>query len=272
MNLYRDYLLNTKKSIYKIAHYFPVYERHFSRFVGKSIFVLEIGVCYGGSLQMWKRYFGPFATIVGIDINPKCKKHEEAQIHVRVGDQSDTVFLQSIIDEFGTPDIVVDDGSHIQEHVCKTFDFLYDKMDEDGVYLIEDLHTAYIDRGIYQGGLKRNGTFIERCKKLACDLQSLGQENDFAKATLSISLYEGMAVFEKRRYINLTETSYYIHNQHLGSCASQPVVLSMLKEDFGINWEKYLGSSARVVKNREALERESFVDIIIDNEMGGGWT
>jgi hypothetical protein len=60
---------------------------------------------------MWKRYFGPHATIIGIDINPKCKAYEEDQIAIRIGEQQDVTFLNSVLDEFGAPDIVLDDGS-----------------------------------------------------------------------------------------------------------------------------------------------------------------
>lgn len=55
----------------KWAHYFPIYERHFSWYVNKSLTFLEIGVARGGSLQMWQRYFGPLAKIVGIDIQER---------------------------------------------------------------------------------------------------------------------------------------------------------------------------------------------------------
>lgn len=63
---------------------------------------IEIGICKVGSLQLWKRYLGPFAQIVGIDIDPTCKVVEEDQIAVRIGDQSDLNFLQKIINEFGS--------------------------------------------------------------------------------------------------------------------------------------------------------------------------
>jgi hypothetical protein len=42
---------------------------------------------------MWKEYFGPLAQIVTLDINPDCKALEDAQIKVRIGDQSDVSFL-----------------------------------------------------------------------------------------------------------------------------------------------------------------------------------
>ena len=146
MSMWRDFLLNNQRIIHKWTNYFPAYEKHFSRFVNQSIVFWEIGVYKGGSLQLWKRYFGPFATIVGIDINPECKNVEENQIHVRIGDQSDTLFLQSVLEEFGPPDVVLDDGSHVMEHVCKTWDYMYDKISVNGVYFVEDLHTAYNEK------------------------------------------------------------------------------------------------------------------------------
>ena len=56
---------------------------------------------------MWRRYFGPHARIVGIDIRPECQAFEEDQIAVRIGDQSDPAFLDSVLREFGAPDVVV---------------------------------------------------------------------------------------------------------------------------------------------------------------------
>jgi len=89
MSLFADFLNNDKKTIHKWLHYFPVYERHFSSYVNKSLTFIEIGVSGGGSLQMWRRYFGPYARIVGIDIDPNCQQHEEDGIFIRIGDQSD---------------------------------------------------------------------------------------------------------------------------------------------------------------------------------------
>lgn len=101
--LYQYFLTNTGKLIHKWRHYFPIYERHFSRFQNRGPCFWEIGVGEGGSLAMWKAYFGPMATIIGLDINPDCLRHEDEQCQVRIGDQADPVFLQSVIDEFGRP-------------------------------------------------------------------------------------------------------------------------------------------------------------------------
>ncbi|MCX7595658.1 MAG: hypothetical protein N2235_18250, partial [Fischerella sp.] len=48
----------SEKSIDKFVHYFPLYEKWFSKFIGKSPRILEIGVQNGGSAEMWVKYFG----------------------------------------------------------------------------------------------------------------------------------------------------------------------------------------------------------------------
>jgi hypothetical protein len=79
MDLWQDFQTNQGKTIHKWEHYFPVYERHFAPWRGRSVTFLEIGVSRGGSLQMWRRYFGPLARVVGIDIDKRCKAHEESR-------------------------------------------------------------------------------------------------------------------------------------------------------------------------------------------------
>jgi hypothetical protein len=200
MDLWQDFLTNEGKLIHKWVHYFPIYERHFSWFRGKSLTFLEIGVSKGGSLQMWQRYFGPLARIVGIDIDPGCREHEQPGISVRVGDQGDQAFLQAIIDEFGAPDIVLDDGSHQMDHINATFDFLYPKLPKNGIYMVEDLHTAYWSE--FGGGVDASASFINRCKHF---IDSLNADHSrgavppdmITRQTYGISFYDSVVAFEK---------------------------------------------------------------------------
>jgi SAM-dependent methyltransferase len=200
MNLWSDFLTNDNRQIHKWKHYFPVYERHFQSFVYKPLTFLEIGCGRGGSLQMWKRYFGPHARIIGIDILPECSSYSEDQIDVRIGRQQDPKFLQSLIDEFGAPDIVLDDGSHMMSDMIATFQFLYPRVAKNGIYMVEDLHTAYWEE--YEGGFRRPSTFIELCKHLIDELNADHTRDafpptDFTKTTLSMHFYDSVAVFEK---------------------------------------------------------------------------
>ncbi len=161
---------------------------------------LEIGVSRGGSLQMWQRYFGPYAKILGIDIKPKCKEFEQQGIFVRIGDQSDEGFLAELVEEFGVPDIVLDDGSHVMEHANTTFDFLYPKMGKNGIYMVEDMHCAYWED--YGGGVNNPETFINRSKDFIDQINarhSRGEieESDISNNTLGIFFYDSIVVFEK---------------------------------------------------------------------------
>ncbi|MEO6786964.1 MAG: class I SAM-dependent methyltransferase [Chthoniobacteraceae bacterium] len=200
MNLWQDFLINQGKVIHKWVHYFPIYERHFHSWQGKTLTFLEIGVSKGGSLPMWQRYFGPLAKIVGIDIKPECKEHEAPGIFVRIGDQSDPAFLQSIIDEFGVPDVVLDDGSHEMRHIIKTFDFLYPRMPKNGVYMVEDLHTAYWKE--YGGGKDEPGSFVNISKAFIDQLNADHSRGEIkpdviTRDTFAICFYDSIIAFEK---------------------------------------------------------------------------
>lgn len=202
--LWSDFLSHQGRRSIKWSHYFPAYERHLARFRNQSVTVFEIGVAYGGSAQLLKKYLGPLVQIVGLDIMEECREMEEEQISIRIGDQSDTAFLQSVIDEFGPPDIVIDDGSHLQPHVNATFDFLYPLTDKNGLYAVEDLHTAYW--ASYGGGLRKPDTFIERAKGFIDELHAETANSggladlpvtEFRRSTLSMHVYDSLVIFER---------------------------------------------------------------------------
>jgi hypothetical protein len=199
MTLFADYLREDHRRIHKWHQYFPAYEAHFARFRNRHVTLFEIGVAEGGSLEMWRGYFGPFANIVGIDIYPRCKQLEGGQIHIRIGGQSDLDFLSGVVEEFGPPDIVIDDGSHLQHHVNRTFDFLYPLVAKNGVYLVEDLHASYCQ--LHGGGLGRRGSFIDFAKsyvdKIHADyIQGASIGTPAGDRTTSIHFYDSLAVFE----------------------------------------------------------------------------
>ena len=114
---------------------------------------------------MWRDYFGPEATIFGIDIDETCSKISNTGCEIRIGSQVDRDFLRLVLAEMGGIDVVIDDGSHLNSHVVETFSMLFPLLNSGGTYLIEDTSTSYWP-GVYKGGLGRRGTSIEFFKNL----------------------------------------------------------------------------------------------------------
>jgi hypothetical protein len=124
------------------------YQKHLRKFKFRPIKLLEIGVggnknpyLGGHSLRMWKKYF-PFAKIYSIDIAEKSFLQEH-RIKIFKGSQIDEHFLNDVVNQIGDIDIIIDDGSHMNEHVIKSFQFLFPKLKDGGIYIIEDLQTSY---------------------------------------------------------------------------------------------------------------------------------
>lgn len=141
--------------IHKNDTYIPVYNTTFAPYRDDPIRILEIGVSRGGSLKMWRKYFThPNTVIVGIDFNKKCAMFEDPprHVHVRIGRQQDTAFLQSVIDELGPFDIILDDGSHLPSPTLASFQYLFvHGLVDGGVYLVEDLWFCYMPVGQEDG-------------------------------------------------------------------------------------------------------------------------
>ena len=201
-DLERYFNNNPGRLIHKWQHYFDVYDRHFSPFRDKEIVIVEIGVFHGGSLQMWKNYFGKKARIYGIDINPRVKELEEEGITTFVGSQSDRAFLRKIKSQIPPIDILIDDGGHRMKQQIITFEELFGHVKPNGVYLCEDLLTSY--QMIYGGGHKRKGTFIEYSKNFIDALNAYHAEqsslpvNEFTRTVDSLHYYDSILVIEKK--------------------------------------------------------------------------
>jgi len=131
-----------KGTMRKLANYFFAFDWHFERRQNEPLNLLEIGIQNGGSLFAWQQYF-PQAKITGIDIDESCRKFEEGNIKVFVGDQADVKFLESVNKETGPYDIIIDDGGHTMNQQITSFKTLFPLLKDGGVYVIEDLHTSY---------------------------------------------------------------------------------------------------------------------------------
>lgn len=181
----------------KWQHYFAIYDKHFSHLINQKFTLLEIGVASGGSLQLWKKYFGPNVNVIGIDNNPN-SFFEESQIQVFIGDQTDVEFLNSVLNSISEPMIIIDDGSHIQSHIIKSFEILYPNLSTNGIYVIEDCHTAYWPR--FEGGVNSHLNVVEIFSKSSHDVNSKWYNSPKTVSIpqlSSISFYDSMIVLEK---------------------------------------------------------------------------
>jgi hypothetical protein len=130
---------STGRGVWKWLHYFEAYHRHFAKFVNREVHILEIGVFGGGSLEMWRNYFGPKCHVYGVDIEPVCKTYAQERTKIFIGDQADPAFWQWFRAQVPTLDIVLDDGGHESEQQIITLEALLPHLRPGGVYLCEDI-------------------------------------------------------------------------------------------------------------------------------------
>ena len=133
------------------AHsYLPSYEKILSPYREKDINLLEIGLAFGQSLELWYEFF-PNGKIYGVDISTyqifsnRFKQggyENDERFKIWIEDASSPSFKDSLGDL--TFDVVIDDGSHLIQDQVSTFTTLKDLMRPGGVYIIEDIDD--IDR------------------------------------------------------------------------------------------------------------------------------
>ncbi|MGB5511852.1 MAG: class I SAM-dependent methyltransferase [Woeseiaceae bacterium] len=216
-------IFSADTNVHKWHHYFDIYTKHFGPYRDRPIKMLEIGVFRGGSLRMWKDYFHPDSTIVGIDIDNTCKDHEIADrnVFVRIGSQADPRFLAEVNKEFGPFDIILDDGSHKTHHQNISFGALFrSALKDGGCYMVEDVHTNY-----WLKHVDSEDTFIDLSKQMVdmlhepyFDRKETHFRHDHPEAVKQLELsylaanlagiafYDSIVVFDKKkRYLPKSE-------------------------------------------------------------------
>ncbi len=128
--------------------YTPHYETHFRPFRRRPVRLLEIGAGGyesptqgGNSLRMWKRYF-PRGQIYSVDLYDKSAL-EEPRIRIFRGGQTDPQLWARVFAEAPEFDLIVDDGSHRNDHIPETFRLLFPRLKNGGIYAVEDTQTSY---------------------------------------------------------------------------------------------------------------------------------
>jgi hypothetical protein len=171
--------------IWKWTHYFEAYHRHFSRFIGQPVNLLEIGIYSGGSLPMWQSYFGNNCQIFGVDIENACKCYETDRIRVFIGDQEDRAFWARFRQEVPEIHILIDDGGHMPEQQIVTLEEMLPYMPAGSVYVCEDIH-----------GLSNR--FAAYATALVHNLNAMSRSTSYYQQSIhSIHFYPYLCVIEK---------------------------------------------------------------------------
>lgn len=189
------------------AHWYTQhYQRYFQSLKSKRLNVLEIGVGgyensgHGGeSLRMWKAYFRN-SRIVGVDLNDKTR-FRERRIDIRQFNQTDSEALLRLSREYGGFDIIIDDGSHLNEHVIKTFRALFPQLRQNGIYVVEDTQTSYWPT--WGGGTSNPRTTMAFFKGLADGLNYVDypianyEPNYFDRNIVEIAFFHNLIFIRK---------------------------------------------------------------------------
>ena len=131
--------------------------------------MIEIGMERLYSLKMWLEYL-PEAFIYGVDIGIQ---DEGERYKIFKFDQSKIENLVKIKEQVKHKIYFInDDGSHIPEHQIISFNYLFKNvLENDGVYIIEDIETSYWTKnGLYgystNYGYKHTNSIVEKFKDM----------------------------------------------------------------------------------------------------------
>lgn len=223
-----------KKSPYKsIKHstYFESYDHFFSKYRGKNITFVEIGILSGGSLFMWREFFGDQARIIGVDFNENALKWKNFGFEIFIGDQSNKDFWEEFKKDIGNIDIVLDDGGHTYQQQIMTIECLLETINDGGIILVEDTHTSYLD-----GFGPSKFSFINYVKNLIDKINyRFGEFSRFRseRRVWSIEIIESMVAFRVNRKASNLD-SFPTDNEGLSDLAKD----ARYKEISSINFLK----------------------------------
>ena len=203
-NLKEIFESHSGRLLHKWDHYFEVYERYFARYRGTNANILEIGISHGGSLEMWREYFGSEVNLFAVDVIPECKQFEDAKTKIFIGSQEDESFLAQLRSQLPELDLLIDDGGHTMRQQIVSFNNLFSQVKDGGIYLVEDTHTSYWRQ--YHGGYKRKGSFIEFAKDMVDQMHAwhinnakVQPVNRITENVAGIAFYDSIVVVEKKR-------------------------------------------------------------------------
>ena len=190
---YAAYLASPRLS-FKHSTYFPVYDRLFAPWVGRPLTFVEVGVFNGGSLLMWRDYFGPQARIIGVDFNPEARRLESDGFEIHIGNQADPAFWREFLAKVRPIDVFLDDGGHTFEQQIVTVDSVLPAMVDGGLVVVEDTHTSY--QSDFGGPSSRS--FVSWAKRMVDGINhrfSDFPDRPHEETVFSVAFYESIIAF-----------------------------------------------------------------------------
>ncbi len=199
---YKSFIKSRYKS-FKHSSYFEVYDELFLKYRNKKITFIEIGVLSGGSLFMWRNFFGSKARIIGIDLNPKAKKWTKHGFEIFIGDQSDPNFWIKLKNKIGQIDIILDDGGHRYIDQITTIECMLKNIKNTGIIVVEDTHTSYID-----GFGNKKYSLINYIKKKIdkINYRSHRIKKEYESTIWSLKIYESIVAIEVKNFKKLPKS------------------------------------------------------------------
>lgn len=174
------------RGIWKWRHYFDIYHRHLAKYIGLEVNVLEIGIYSGGSIDMWRSYFGDRANIFGVDIEDACIAYEGDGVRIFIGDQADPEFWARFRAEVPNIDVVIDDGGHQPDQQIATLEALLPHLRPGGIFICEDVIGVL-------------NPFQQYVCGLMCSMNARGSApNPVQRSIKAISIYPYVTVIERR--------------------------------------------------------------------------
>jgi len=242
---------NLKRVSLKSDTYFHAYEEMFGKYVDKKITFVEIGVLQGGSLFMWKEYFGKNARIIGVDLHPNAKELEKHGFEIFIGSQSDKSFWKNFYSKVGKIDILLDDGGHVNDQQIITLGESIHNINDDGIIVTEDVHTSYLKKF----GNPSKYSFINYSKYLIDVINSRFPEikakknNDFRSKIHSISFYESIVALK----INSKKS---IESTVLRNNESESIKVADLRySDYFPKVDSYLNKNLAILKKLPIIKK-----------------
>lgn len=181
----------------KYDTYFLVYEALLQKYVDRDVTIVEVGIFNGGSLFMWRKFFGPKARIIGVDLNPDAREWEKHGFEIYIGDQSSDKFWAELFQEVGKVDVLIDDGGHTNRQQIVTTHYAIQNINDGGVLIVEDVHTNYFR----EFGNPSRYSFLNFAQHIVDGVNSRAYSlrrtcPQYSSRVYSVSFFESMVAFQ----------------------------------------------------------------------------